>query len=188
MSLIHPVIDPSTDHRAAAADASSSERADLLETLGAHRAFLRQTVEGVSDADAARRTTASELTLGGIIKHVTQTEAQWAAFIQQGPSAFPRWDDPTAFQHRLDHFTMMVGDTVDSVLAAYAQVATRTDALLVSLPSLDVRRPLPAAPWFPEGVTRSARRVFLHIVAETAQHAGHADIVREALDGTRTMG
>ena len=42
--------------------------------------------------------------------------------------------------------------------------------------------------WFPPDATRSARRVFVHIVAETAQHAGHADILRETLDGQKTMG
>jgi hypothetical protein len=49
-------------------------------------------------------------------------------------------------------------------------------------------QPLPEAPWFPPNGTRSARRVFVHIVAETAQHAGHADILRESLDGQKTMG
>ena len=44
------------------------------------------------------------------------------------------------------------------------------------------------APWFEPGATWSARRVFLHIVAETAQHAGHADIIREAVDGAKSMG
>jgi hypothetical protein len=44
------------------------------------------------------------------------------------------------------------------------------------------------APWFPPGATRSARRVFMHIIAETAQHSGHADILRETLDGQKTMG
>jgi hypothetical protein len=168
--------------------ALDQERADILEALTAHRAFLRRTIEGLSSDDAARRTTVSDLTLGGIVKHVTQTESQWVAFVGQGPSAFPAWNDRSAFQDRLDHFTMLPGDTVESVLADYAGVASRTDELLATLPSLDERHPLPEAPWFPPGATRSARRVFLHIVAETAQHAGHADIVREALDGARTMG
>ena len=53
---------------------------------------------------------------------------------------------------------------------------------------LDVAHPLPEAPWFPAGATRSARRVFVHIVGETAQHAGHADILREALDGRTPTG
>jgi hypothetical protein len=57
-----------------------------------------------------------------------------------------------------------------------------------SLPSLDATQPLPEAPWFEPGARWSARRVMLHIIAETAQHAGHADIIRESLDGAKTMG
>ena len=60
--------------------------------------------------------------------------------------------------------------------------------LVTSLPSLDVSQPLPEAPWFPKGARWSARRVFLHLVAEIAQHAGHADIIRESLDGQKSMG
>ena len=59
---------------------------------------------------------------------------------------------------------------------------------VASLPDLDVAHPLPVAPWFPPDAVRSARRVFLHIIAETSQHAGHADILRESIDGQKTMG
>ena len=59
---------------------------------------------------------------------------------------------------------------------------------MASLPDLDASHPLPKAPWFPPDARRSARRVFLHIIAETAQHAGHADILRETIDGQKTMG
>jgi hypothetical protein len=67
-------------------------------------------------------------------------------------------------------------------------VARGTDDLVASLPSLDATQPLPEAPWFEPGARWSARRVLLHIIAETAQHAGHADIIRESLDGAKTMG
>ena len=67
-------------------------------------------------------------------------------------------------------------------------MAARTDALVESLPDLGASHPLPPAPWFAPGATRSARRVFMHIVAETAQHSGHADIIRETIDGQKTMG
>jgi hypothetical protein len=66
-------------------------------------------------------------------------------------------------------------------------VARRTDELVGTV-DLDAAQPLPKAPWFEPGASWSARRVFLHIVAETAQHAGHADIIREAIDGSKTMG
>jgi hypothetical protein len=87
-----------------------------------------------------------------------------------------------------DSFRVLEGETLSGWLAHYEEVAATTDELVATIPSLDVSHPLPEAPWFPPNARRSARRVFLHIVAETAQHAGHADILREALDGQKTMG
>ena len=63
----------------------SRERADLLETLRRHRYFLRFTTRDLTDEQAAIRTTVSELTVGGLIKHVAHTEAKWARFIVEGP-------------------------------------------------------------------------------------------------------
>ena len=74
------------------------------------------------------------------------------------------------------------------MLAGYEEVARRTDELVASLPDLNAAHPLPKAPWYEPGAQWSARRVILHIIAETAQHAGHADIIREALDGAKSMG
>jgi len=163
------------------------ERADIVETLRSHRRFLRHTVEGLDDEQAARRTTISELCLGGLIKHVSQVEANWAQFIVEGPSAMPAFDEATMAAHAAG-FRMLEGETLAGILEDYEAVAARTDELVATLPSLDISHPLPEAPWFPPGTRRSARRVFLHIVAETAQHAGHADILREAIDGQKTMG
>ena len=87
-----------------------------------------------------------------------------------------------------DGFRLLPDETLAGVLAEYERSPPRTDALVASLPDLDDGHPLPPAPWFAPGATRSARRVFLHIVAETAQHAGHADIIRETIDGQKTMG
>jgi len=87
-----------------------------------------------------------------------------------------------------DQFKLLPGETLDGALAGYEKVAQRTDDLVASLPDLNLSHPLPNAPWFPPGERRSARRVFLHIIAETAQHSGHADIIRESLDGAKSMG
>ena len=163
----------------------TDERSDLISTLAKHRGFLRQTVLGLTDEQAALAPTASTLCLGGLIKHVCATEAQWMRFITEGPAAFGGAGNVEGY---LEGFRMMPGDTLESVLAEYQRQAARTDELIGALPSLDADHPLPEAPWFEPGARWSARRTLLHILAETAQHAGHADIIRESLDGAKTMG
>jgi uncharacterized damage-inducible protein DinB len=165
---------------------TTRERADLLETLAKHRGFLLRTVQGMTDEQAGLRPTASELCLGGIVKHVTHVEDGWANFMVEGPSAIGP-ADAAAYERHLAGF-LMDGETLDELLARYETVARRTDELVVSLPSLDDSHLLPEAPWFEAGASWSARRTLLHVIAETAQHAGHADIIRESIDGAKTMG
>ena len=164
---------------------TTAERTDLLETLNAHRSFLRQAAQGLTDAQAAATPTVSALSIGGIIKHVSATEAAWVEFIRHGPHAFSASGEA---ETRAAEFEMRAGDTLAALLDRYEAVANRTNQLVLDLPDLDASHPLPAAPWFQPGATRTARRTLLHIIAETAQHAGHADIIRETLDGAKTMG
>jgi uncharacterized damage-inducible protein DinB len=171
-----------------AAPMLTGERADLVEALAKHRQFLRYTTRGMSDEQAAQRTTVSELCLGGIIKHVTAVERQWVRFIVEGPSAMGGWDDEAAMQDWFDGFRMLPGETLAGLLADYERAASETDDLIARLPDLDAVQPLPEAPWYEKGASWSARRVLLHVLAETSQHAGHADIIREAIDGAKTMG
>ena len=170
----------------------SGERADLLAQLAEARHFLRFTTREMSDEQLAAHPTPSELCLGGLVKHVTSCERGWTDFIREGKgkgTAMKDFDDMTEedFARRADDFQMQPGDTLAGILAAYDEVAARTDELIATVPDLDATRELPAAPWNQE--TRwSVRRVLLHIIAETTQHAGHADIIREAIDGAKTMG
>ncbi len=180
-----------TTHNTATAPATATgERADLLEALAKQRHFLRFTTRDLTDEQAGQRTTVSELCLGGLIKHVTSVERGWVGFIQDGPSSMGDFTAMTEddWARRADEFRLLPGETLAGVLADYAETADRTDALVAALPDLDAAHPLPKAPWFEAGAEWSARRVLLHIIAETAQHAGHADIVREALDGAKSMG
>jgi hypothetical protein len=172
--------------------ALTGERADILETLAAHRQFLRHTVQGLTDDQARERTTVSELTLGGLIKHVAETESGWVDFILNGPGGMgdaADWSEPTPelIEKYTAGFRLLPDETLHGVLARYEEVAKRTDELVTTV-DLDLTHPLPEAPWFPKGARRTARRALMHIVAETAQHAGHADIIRESLDGQKTMG
>ncbi|MBQ0897389.1 DinB family protein [Micromonospora sp. U56] len=160
----------------------TGERADLTQTLGRHRGFLRQTVHGLTDEQAAARTTVSELCLGGLIKHVAVIEDRWMRFAVGGAEAMQ--SEPLDWANG---FRMVEGETLAGLLDHYAQVAARTDELIATL-DLDAAQALPVAPWFEPGASWSVRRVLLHLIAETSQHAGHADILREAIDGARTMG
>jgi uncharacterized damage-inducible protein DinB len=184
----------STDEETVGAQGGSSaadgERADLLATLAQHRHFLAFTARDLTDEQARQRTTVSELSVGGLIKHVTLVERGWADFIVEGTSAMADSAAMTEedWARRAEEFRLLPSETLAGVLAAYAEVARRTDALVTELPDLNAGHPLPKAPWFAPGAGWSARRVFLHIIGETAQHAGHADIIRESLDGAKSMG
>ncbi|MER6560862.1 DinB family protein [Streptomyces sp. NPDC001027] len=168
----------------------TGERADLLAALTKSRHFLRFTTRDLTDEQVGQRTTVSELCLGGLIKHVTSVERNWVGFILEGPSAMPDFTKMTQddWAARAAEFRMLPGETLTGVLKEYAEAAYRTDELLTTLPDLDAEQPLPPAPWFEPGARQTARRVLLHIIAETAQHAGHADIIREAIDGAKSMG
>ena len=163
---------------------TTGERADLLETLATHRYFLRFTVRDLTDDQAARRTAASQLCLGGLVKHVAATEQRWMNFVLGDADAVTGagegdWEG---------QFRMLEGETLAGLLEYYDEVAHKTDQIVATLPDLDVSHPLPEAPWFEPGARWSARRVLLHVIAETSQHAGHADIIRESLDGSKSMG
>ncbi|MBE9374783.1 DinB family protein [Saccharopolyspora sp. HNM0983] len=165
---------------------TADEATDLLGALDTHRGFLRYAVRGLDDEQAGSHPTASELSLGGLIKHVTSVERGWMSFLREGAAALR--PDETAMAARAAGFRMEPQETLDGLLADHERAAAETAQLIRSLPDLDEVRELPEAPWFEPGAGWSARRVLLHLLAETAQHAGHADILRETLDGQKTMG
>jgi uncharacterized damage-inducible protein DinB len=162
---------------------ATGERADLLQTLAKHRGFLRYTARDLDDEQAALSPTASALCIGGLIKHVADVEAGWIRFATGGAEAME--SVPADWTNG---FRMVEGETLAGLLDRYEAVAAETDRLVATLPDLDVAHPLPTAPWYEPGASWSVRRVLLHIIAETAQHAGHADIIRETIDGQKTMG
>lgn len=172
---------------------NTAERDDLLDLLRKHRDLLRFTVQGLSD-DAARTTpTVSELSLGGLVKHVTAVERNWADFVVNGPARQPDWSSidwsnpPAEVIAHQQGFVMREDETLAGLLEAYAEVAAATDELVRTV-DLDDAHPLPEAPWNPPGTSWTARRALIHIALETAQHAGHADIIRETIDGQKSMG
>jgi hypothetical protein len=84
-------------------------------------------------------------------------------------------------------FVLADHETLEYLRARVEQVAARTEEVLRTA-DLDSSHALPVAPWFEPNTSWSVRRVAMHMLAETSQHAGHADIIREAIDGKKSMG
>lgn len=160
----------------------TGEKLDLLQILADQRNLLRLTVSGITDEQARQRSTVSELTLGALIKHVANAEATTIGRIVE------RDENATVDMGQLeDAYAMKPTDTLAGVLHAFDEVAARTERVIVDV-NLDDMIPLPTAPWAPERQWCSARRLVLHLVREIAHHCGHADIIRESIDGATTMG
>ncbi|CAL9561231.1 hypothetical protein SUDANB95_04598 [Actinosynnema sp. ALI-1.44] len=159
----------------------SAEKADLLSTLAKHRGFLKFTVQGITEEQARATPTVSALSLGGLIKHVRDVEESWVRFAVGGAELMESVAGDWENGHRL-----LPEESLAEALAAYEETARKTEEIVAGL-DLDSTHPLPEAPWFPKE-SWTARRVLLHLIAETSQHAGHADIIRETLDGQKTMG
>ncbi|WP_432135221.1 DinB family protein [Streptomyces sp. bgisy154] len=154
------------------------ERGALLAFLEEQRGGIRRSVLGLTEEQASSRPSASELSLAGLVKHVAEVEQGWVALAKGEERAVQR------DQSNWHECFLLVGDeTVESQLAYWEKVAAETEAFVRSVPSLDDSFPLPSEPWFPPGERVSVRWLMLHLIRETARHAGHADIIRESLDG-----
>ncbi|MBO0842364.1 MAG: DinB family protein [Nocardioides sp.] len=162
------------------------ERTDLLEELGERRGFLRFTARDLTEEQARLTPTASVLSIGGLIKHVTVVESVWGDFVRRGPVHDSRTPEEQ-YAAQLASFRPEESETLAELLAAYEKVAAETDGLVRTV-DLDADHALPERPWFEPGARWSNRKAITHIIGETAQHAGHADIIRETIDGQKTMG
>jgi uncharacterized damage-inducible protein DinB len=160
------------------AEAHGDERGALLSFIDEQRGGIRRAVLGLTDEQASSRPSVSELSLGGLLKHVAEIEQGWVARARGESPAVHR--DESNWH---ECYRMTGEETVQSCLAYYEKVAAETEAFIRTVPSLDDTFALPADPWFPPDGRVSMRWLCLHLIRETARHAGHADIIRESLDG-----
>jgi uncharacterized damage-inducible protein DinB len=154
-----------------------NERDGLLAFLGHQREAVRNATYGLRDDQSRFQPTPSALSLGGLVKHLTQGESDWSGHIAGQP---PR---EGSFEDYMAGFTLTEHETLASVLEQYDEASTHTDVVVRNVDDLGRRVPLPQAPWFPDPEGCTVRWILLHLVEETARHAGHADIIRETLDG-----
>jgi Protein of unknown function (DUF664) len=150
----------------------------LLTFLEQQRLGLRATLHGLTDEQASTTPTASTLCLAGLLKHAAHTERGWMVVVAAQrplPEPEPGYDE---------QFRLAPGETVADVVEFYAKVAAETEAIAAEL-GLEHPVPVPEAPWYPDDLEFwSVRWVLLHLIEETARHGGHADIIRESIDGS----
>jgi uncharacterized damage-inducible protein DinB len=155
----------------------ADERAGLTSFLTHARTALKVAAHGLTDEEAGLTPTPSVLSVGGLIKHVAAGERNWSATVR----GEQQMRDVAAY---FDSFRFGPTDSLDDVLADYDRAAQETDDLVASIADLGQPVPVPDAPWLPDDVTEwSVRWVLLHLIDETYRHAGHADLIREAIDG-----
>lgn len=164
------------------APALTDERELLLAYIAQQRDGLRFAAFGLTDEQARRAAIpSSTLTVGGLVKHAADMERGWIATVlrrEQRPFAGAR-------QNYEDNFRLGEDETLAGALAALEAVAAETEAVVRSIDDLGQAVPVPqGVPWYPDDLEAwTVRWVLLHMIEELARHAGHADMVREAIDG-----
>jgi hypothetical protein len=156
-----------------------NERDALTGFLDTQRDALIRKVRGVSDVDARRALTASSLSLLGLLKHSTVWEQRWFQGVVAGRTLADGWPEYQSQVPEQD-FVVDEKDTVEQWVARYEE-AVRASRQIVAATDLD------RACARTDIIDANVRWVVLHLIEETARHAGHADIIRETLDGSRGM-
>ncbi len=163
----------------------AGERDSLLEYLRYHHAVFVAVSDGLTDVQARSTPTISALSIGGLIKHVTVVEYAWTQQVAVAPELLVNdpWSLEGMMSHREEQHVMHDDESLAELLTAFD--AQNTDTIRVfSEGDLDativvpehVRRVCEDAHW-------TARWALMNINEEMARHAGHADIIRESIDG-----
>jgi hypothetical protein len=159
----------------------TDERADLLEALAHARTGIRNAARGLTEEQARSAPTVSRLSVGGIVKHLTVTEDGWVEIIA---GSFD--DHAYAASGGEPSTTFALGDdeTIDDVVARYVEATSAIDGLVATFGDLSETVPVPESMRkYVASDTWSLRWILLQLLTETTRHAGHADIVRESIDG-----
>lgn len=150
-------------------DRLADERDALTQQLDFHRATLLRKLEGLEGEQLRRTMTPSGLSLLGLVKHLAETEHGWFLKIYAG------LPEPDLFSTGGD-FLVGPEETADLLVGQYLRTCERARAVVAAGDLDDVVTT-------PSGAEANLRAILIHMVQETARHNGHADIIREAIDG-----
>ncbi|MDT5095712.1 MAG: hypothetical protein QOH60_5075 [Mycobacterium sp.] len=164
----------------------TDERDALREFVSYHQEAYFAIAYGLTDEQARSTPSASAMSIGGVIKHITNMQKTWMQRVTAAPDA--PTPDKRPFEERAaefqDEFVMRDDETLAGLLDRFAAQNAKT-LELVKTADLDLPVPVPTdAPWFPKDITHwSVRWVFFHVINELARHSGQADVIRESIDG-----
>ncbi|WP_042381481.1 DinB family protein [Streptacidiphilus melanogenes] len=151
---------------------TGTEKEILLHSMERHRTAVRWKLEGLDDEQLRRQLVPSGTSLLGLVKHLAAVEYGWFCETFGAKSEpLPFDDDDTDADLRVEP-----GETTADLLAFYDRACAAANAVIVST-DLDAT----GTSW--SGAEVSMRWVLVHMIEETARHAGHVDILRELLDG-----
>jgi uncharacterized damage-inducible protein DinB len=167
-------------------DPAADERLTLINFLAFQQNAFLGVAYGLTDEQARATPTVSALSIGGLIKHVTHCQRGWTERAEHAPASPAPDDRPMAelVAEYEGQYVMHEDETLAGLLADL--VAQNAQTLRVfAQAELDTPVPVPHdVPWFPQDIDHwSVRWVLLHLVEELSRHAGHADIIRESVDG-----
>ncbi|MFD3400295.1 DinB family protein [Kribbella sp. NPDC058693] len=163
-------------------DVTAGERQSLEQFLDFHRTGVLRTLDEVTDAEAATRVLpATELTVGGIVKHLASVEDLWFSHkLLDVPSAEP-WRSAPFDQDPDWEIHSAADDTVEELRALYQLACEASRRITARIGSLDAR----AVRGSFGGQLVSLRWIYLHMIEETAQHRGHLDLLMDAVRQAR---
>lgn len=163
------------------------EATGLAEYVDTQLEALRASAHGLTEEQARSRPTRSALSIGGILKHVgfviRPPEEPDAVTVEEGEEV-----SEDAYAAFMDTFALRDDETLAETIAVFDERRPRVVEWIRAADE-DTELPIGPAPWYGRTDTRQARLRYVHVhfVEELARHAGHADIIREQIDGATTL-
>jgi uncharacterized damage-inducible protein DinB len=162
---------------------AGDEETTLLAFLDYHRATLRLKTEGLSQAQLATTLPPSGLSLAGLLKHMALVESNWLSEVFVGEPLMPPFDTADWESDRDWEFTTATQDSPSVLRSLFEESVSRADAIIRVALDLGGLEGLSAKMAREAEKPYSLRWILVHLIEEYARHNGHADLIRESVDG-----
>ena len=165
---------------------AKDERHSLLEFLRFNQNAFFAVAYGLTDEQARSTPSVSALSIGGLIKHIAGVQKSWAQRVAFAPELPPKDNRPMEeiMAEYADQYAMRDDENLEQLLG---ELTKENEETLRIIAAADLEAPVPVphdVPWFPKDIEHwSVRWVAMHLIEELTRHAGHADIIRESIDG-----